>query len=77
MNATMRFIVWGTIPMGSIVGGALGDLIGLHETIWVGAIGGLFAFLPVALSSVREIVTMPEPVDDDTPPAAPAGASPA
>ena len=77
MNATMRFIVWGTIPLGAIIGGALGDIIGLHATIWVGAIGGLLAFLPVALSSVREIVTMPEPVDDDTPPAAPAGASPA
>jgi MFS family permease len=67
MNATMRFIVWGTIPVGAIIGGALGDLIGLHATIWVGAIGGLLAFLPVALSSVRRIVTMPEPVDDDAP----------
>ena len=65
MNATMRFIVWGTIPLGAIAGGALGDLIGLHATIWVGAIGGLFAFLPVALSSVREIVKMPEPAEDD------------
>ncbi|MBA3877903.1 MAG: MFS transporter, partial [Anaerolinea sp.] len=44
MNATMRFIVWGTIPVGSIVGGFLGGIIGLHNTIWVGAIGGLVAF---------------------------------
>ena len=65
MNATMRFIVWGTIPLGAITGGVLGDLIGLHATIWVGAIGGLLAFLPVALSPVRHIVKMPEPVDDD------------
>ena len=65
MNATMRFIVWGTIPVGTITGGALGSIIGLHPTIWVGAIGGLFAFIPVTLSSVRSIVTMPEPVDDD------------
>ncbi len=78
MNATMRFIVWGTIPLGAIIGGILGDLIGLHATIWVGAIGGLLAFLPVALSSVRQIVTMPEPAEDDAPGAAePAGASPA
>ena len=41
MNATMRFIVWGTIPLGAILGGALGSIIGLHETIIVGAIGGL------------------------------------
>jgi MFS family permease len=69
MNATMRFIVWGTIPLGSIIGGALGGLIGLHQTIIIGAIGGLVAFVPVTLSSVRHLVTMPEPVDDDAPPA--------
>jgi MFS family permease len=75
MNATMRFIVWGTIPLGSIIGGALGSVIGLHLTIWVGAIGSLLACIPVALSSVRHIKTMPEPVDDE--PAAPGGATPA
>jgi MFS family permease len=64
-NATMRFIVWGTIPLGSVVGGALGSLIGLHATIVVGAVGALIAFVPVTLSSVRSIVTMPEPVDDE------------
>jgi MFS family permease len=75
MNATMRFIVWGTIPLGSIVSGILGNTIGLQLTIWVGAIGGLVAFVPVAISSVRHIQTMPEPVDDE--PAAPGGATPA
>ena len=63
MNATMRFIVWGTIPLGAICGGVLGNIIDLHPTIWVGALGGLFAFIPVTLSSVREIRTMPVPVD--------------
>jgi MFS family permease len=75
MNATMRFIVWGTMPVGSISGGALGSLIGLHPTIWVGALGGLVAFIPVALSSVRLIRTIPEPVEDEVanaPGAAPA-----
>jgi len=65
MNATMRFIVWGTIPIGSIGGGILGSVIGLHETIWVGALGSLVAFLPVTLSSVRKIRTMPEPAGDE------------
>ncbi len=72
MNATMRFIVWGTMPIGALIGGVLGGLIGLHATIWVGAIGGLIAFLPVTLSSVRHIVTMPEPVEDAPGAAAPA-----
>src|SRR5829696_8854194 len=69
MNATMRFIVWGTMPLGAIIGGALGSLVGLHETIVIGALGGLVAFVPVTLSSVRHIVTMPEPVDDARAPA--------
>ncbi len=61
MNATMRFIVWGTIPVGTITGGYLGSTIGLHETIWVGAVATLFAFVPVFLGPVRTIVTMPRP----------------
>jgi MFS family permease len=59
MNATMRFIVWGTIPIGSLVGGALGTTIGLLPTIWIGAIGGLFAILPLVLSPVRTLKSMP------------------
>ncbi len=64
MNATMRFIVWGTIPFGQIIGGFLGGLIGLHETIWIGAIGGLFAFLPIFLSPVRSLREIPGPEPD-------------
>src|SRR5262249_22669025 len=37
MNASMRFMVWGTMPFGSIAGGVLGTLIGLRPTLWVGA----------------------------------------
>jgi MFS family permease len=64
MNATMRFIVWGTIPVGAILGGFLGGIIGLHQTIWVGAIGGLFVFLPVLFSPVRRIREMPAPIEE-------------
>ena len=76
MNATMRFIVWGTIPFGNIIGGFLGGVIGLHNTIWIGAIGGLFVFLPVLLSPVRHIREMPAPLAEDaTEPASVAAAS--
>ena len=74
MNATMRFIIWGTIPVGMIVGGFLGGAIGLYQTLVVGAIGGLVAFLPVAFSEVRKLKTMPEQVADDAPIEAPAAA---
>ncbi len=70
MNATMRFIVWGTIPIGATVGGLLGGVIGLHETIWIGAIGGTFVFLPVLFSPVRSLERIPDPEPDDLEPVA-------
>jgi MFS family permease len=58
-NATMRFIVWGTIPVGSLAGGLLGESIGLRPTLVVAA-GGLFLpFLGVLLSPVRAVRDMP------------------
>ena len=70
MNATMRFIVWGTIPIGATIGGFLGGVIGLHETIWIGAIGGTFVFLPVLFSPVRSLERIPEPEPDEVEPTA-------
>jgi len=62
MNATMRFLVWGTIPIGSWIGGQLGATIGLRETMWVGGIGSLLAVLWVFFSPVRTLREMPKPV---------------
>jgi predicted MFS family arabinose efflux permease len=39
MNATVRFIVWGTIPLGGLLGGALGGWLGVRAAIWVAAVG--------------------------------------
>jgi MFS family permease len=65
MNATMRFIVWGTIPIGAMLGGFLGNTIGLHQTIWIGAIGGIFSFVPLLFSPVRSLMKMPAPVEEE------------
>lgn len=74
MNASMRFIVWGTIPIGTIAGGALGTVLGLHTTIWIGAIASLLGFLPLLIGPLRILKVMPEPVDV-TPDAATIGAA--
>ncbi len=66
MNATMRWIVWGTIPLGGLLGGVLGQWTTLRTALWVGAIGSLVSFLPVLLTSVREIKEIPAPVDEPT-----------
>jgi MFS family permease len=72
MNSTMRFIVWGTIPLGGLVGGVLGSTLGLRETIVVGAVGAGLSFLWIVLSPQRHLREMPEPVDDSVAEPAPA-----
>jgi MFS family permease len=75
MNATMRFIVWGTIPVGQIVGGIIATTVSLHAAIWVGAIGAFVSVVPLLITPVHTLREMPTPVDDG--PAAPAERNPA
>jgi MFS family permease len=65
MNSVMRFIVWGTIPLGALVSGGLATWIGLKETLIVGGIGTCLSFLPVLFSPVRAVREMPEPVEEE------------
>jgi MFS family permease len=67
MNASMRFLVWGTMPIGSIIGGYLGEIIGLHATLWVGTIGNFLSVLWVLFSPVRDLREQPSPVEDEEP----------
>jgi MFS family permease len=60
MNASMRFMVWGTMPFGSLTGGILGTVIGLRPTLWVGAIGGLTAVLWLLAKPVRDLIAIPD-----------------
>lgn len=60
MNATMRTIVWGTIPIGAFIGGVLGSTIGVVPTIFIGA--GLQAVAGIwILSGPVRLRTQPEP----------------
>ena len=59
MNATMRFLVWGTMPLGAFLGGVLGSTIGVRETLLVAAVGGSLAFLPVFVSPLRRMRELP------------------
>ena len=67
MNATVKFVVYGTIPLGSLIGGILGNAIGLRPTLWVAATGAFGAVLLVVFSPVRGLRSTPEPEDTATP----------
>jgi MFS family permease len=61
MNATIRFIVWGTIPLGALLGATLGTTIGIRPTLLVAAVASLFTFLPAYLSPLRNARELPTP----------------
>ena len=69
MNATMRFLVWGTMPLGGLIGGALGAWLGVRETILIAAIGASLVWLPPFLSPLRTMrelpsYSLPEPISE-------------
>src|SRR5207253_4947688 len=61
MNATMRTIVWGTIPVGAFTGGILGTTIGVVQTIILGSVVSALAALWIFLGPVARLKEQPVP----------------
>lgn len=55
VNATQRFMVYGAIPLGGLLGGILGELAGVPLTLVVGMAGTLPASLWTLLPPVRGV----------------------
>jgi MFS family permease len=55
MNATMRFIVWGTIPIGSLMGGLVASVLPVRTTLALAAMASFTAFVFVLFSPVRSL----------------------
>lgn len=53
VNASMRVVNWGAMLTGTIVGGVLAELVGVRETMWVGAVGAIFATYWLIASPIR------------------------
>lgn len=66
MNATVRFVNWGPIPIGAFLGGVLGEALGLRTALWIAAAGSLLPAVPLLLSRVRTLHELPtQPIDVD------------
>jgi MFS family permease len=61
MNATMRTIVWGTIPIGSVLGGLLAGAVGVVPTIVIGGFISMLAAGWILAGPIR-IRVQPDPV---------------
>lgn len=55
MNASYRFVATGTIPLGALLGGALGNAIGLRATLFVGATGLVCSSMWLVFSPIRSV----------------------
>ncbi len=60
MNSVMRFIVWGVLPLGALLGGTLASTIGLRPTLWASGACSLVSWLPVYFSRLRTLERVPE-----------------
>lgn len=71
MNATIRFIAWGTLPLGGLLGGGLGHWLGNRNAMWAAAIGMTLAsvwMLASPLVRMRDTETIPAEPELHAPP---------
>ncbi|WJY48683.1 MFS transporter [Streptomyces chengbuensis] len=61
MNATLRFLMWGTLPLGALLGGALAESFGPRTALACCAAGFLAVPLPLLLSPMRRMRDLPTP----------------
>ncbi|GAB3363148.1 MFS transporter [Modestobacter lapidis] len=59
MNASVRFLVFGTIPLGGLLGGVLGTWLGVVPALWVAAAGQGLAALWVVTSPLLGMRDLP------------------
>lgn len=53
MNSSMRFVVWGVVPVGALLGGVLAGPLGLRWVLWLAFAIGLLAILPATSAPLR------------------------
>ncbi len=65
MNASVRFLVWGPMPIGGLIGGVLGERLGVVPTLWVAVAGLALAAVPVVASPLWRMRTLPGPAEPE------------
>lgn len=63
MNASIRFVVWGTMPIGGLVAGFLGQAYGARAVFWLAVAGAALACLPVLFSPLIRMRDLPKELD--------------
>ncbi|MFF5286795.1 MFS transporter [Streptomyces sp. NPDC013171] len=53
VNATFRFLAWGSMPLGALAGGLVGQYASVRAALWTGAVGELLAVVPLVVAVRR------------------------
>lgn len=61
MNASIRFVVWGVMPIAALTAGGLGAWLGVVPTLWIGALGSLASALFVLSPVFWRLRAFPDP----------------
>lgn len=64
VNASMELLVAGIGPLGALVGGLLGSVLGIQTTLFIAVFGRLLSGLWIAFSPIRKLETMPDMIED-------------
>ena len=59
VTSVQRWISWGTLPLGGLAAGVLGDAIGVHATLWIAVTGGCASGIWLYLSPLRGLRDLP------------------
>ena len=59
MNASIRFCVWGVMPLAALAAGWLGTWLGTVPALWIGAVVALLSALPVVLGPFWRLRELP------------------
>lgn len=63
MNASIRFCVWGVMPIGALVAGFLGEALGARGVFWIAVAGELVAAAFVVFSPLVSMRELPRSLD--------------
>jgi hypothetical protein len=60
MNASVRFVVWGVMPIAALLSGVLGTWLGVVPAMWIGAVGQLLSALFVIIGPFWSLRDLPD-----------------
>jgi predicted MFS family arabinose efflux permease len=66
MNASIRFVVWGVIPLGSLLGGWLGTVLGMSASLWIAVVGTVLGGAFVVFSPLTGMRELPSGLSPET-----------